>query len=282
MPDARAATCAVVAVAAGDGQPRARSRASARAVVDGGATMNPSTADLLAAIEARTRARGRRAPEQRNVIMSAEQAAEHASKPVRVVPTRSIQAGLAAMVAFDPARRRRRERRGDGGGGRRRSRPARSRSRRATSQLNGVAVTQGHVARARRRGAGRGRRRRSTRSRARCSSGCSREPRGVLTLLDRRGRAGARRRSSPSSRDARIRSSSSRCTTAASRTTRCSSRPSDDRSAVRVVLVEDNDVFRETLELLLRPARRPRRRRRASPTATRRRDVCASSSPTSC
>jgi dihydroxyacetone kinase-like predicted kinase len=35
--------------------------------------------------------------------MSAEQAAEHAAKVVRVIPTRSIQAGLAALVSFDPA-----------------------------------------------------------------------------------------------------------------------------------------------------------------------------------
>jgi uncharacterized protein len=37
------------------------------------------------------------------VIMSAEQAADHSSKRVRVVPTRSLQAGLAALIAFDPS-----------------------------------------------------------------------------------------------------------------------------------------------------------------------------------
>ena len=41
-------------------------------------------------------------PNNGNVIMSAEQAADHSSKVVRVVPTRSVQAGLAALVAFDP------------------------------------------------------------------------------------------------------------------------------------------------------------------------------------
>ena len=41
-------------------------------------------------------------PNNGNVLMSAEQAADHSSKTVRVVPTRSLQAGLAALVAFDP------------------------------------------------------------------------------------------------------------------------------------------------------------------------------------
>jgi dihydroxyacetone kinase-like predicted kinase len=43
-------------------------------------------------------------PNNSNVLMSAEQAADHSSKTVRVVPTTSLQAGLAAIVAFDPSR----------------------------------------------------------------------------------------------------------------------------------------------------------------------------------
>jgi dihydroxyacetone kinase-like predicted kinase len=72
------------------------------AVVDGGPTMNPSTADLLAAIQTAGGEEVVVLPNNSNVIMSAEQAADHASKRVRVVPTRSVQAGLAALVAFDP------------------------------------------------------------------------------------------------------------------------------------------------------------------------------------
>jgi DAK2 domain fusion protein YloV len=103
LPGGEAAACGVVAVSAGAGN-RALFESFEAQVVDGGATMNPSTADLLAAIE------GQRAPavvvlpNSGNVIMSAEQAAEHASKEVRVVPTRSLQAGLAALVAFDRSR----------------------------------------------------------------------------------------------------------------------------------------------------------------------------------
>jgi DAK2 domain fusion protein YloV len=72
--------------------------------IDGGRTMNPSTAEILEAIEASPAAEAVVLPNNKNVVMSAEQAAEHASKPVRVLPTVSLQAGLAAMVSFDPAK----------------------------------------------------------------------------------------------------------------------------------------------------------------------------------
>jgi DAK2 domain fusion protein YloV len=104
VPDADAASSAVVAVAAGDGN-RALFESGGAFVVDGGRTMNPSTADLVAAIEAAGAPEVLVLPNNGNVIMSAEQAADHSSKTVRVVPTRSLQAGLAALLAFDPARR---------------------------------------------------------------------------------------------------------------------------------------------------------------------------------
>jgi dihydroxyacetone kinase-like predicted kinase len=65
--------------------------------------MNPSTSDLVAAIEAAPAPEVIVLPNNGNVIMSAEQAADHSSKKVRVVPTRSLQEGLAALIAFDPA-----------------------------------------------------------------------------------------------------------------------------------------------------------------------------------
>jgi hypothetical protein len=70
-------------------------------VVEGGQSMNPSTADILAAIEAATAPGVIVLPNNSNVILSAEQAARHSPKPVRVVPTRSIPAGIAAMVVYD-------------------------------------------------------------------------------------------------------------------------------------------------------------------------------------
>ncbi|HEX3807116.1 MAG TPA: DAK2 domain-containing protein [Gaiellaceae bacterium] len=95
-------TCAVVAVAAGAGNRTLFDSFGAR-VVDGGATMNPSTEAILAAIERVAAPEVVVLPNNGNVIMSAEQASDHSSKKVRVVPTRSIQAGLAALVAFDPS-----------------------------------------------------------------------------------------------------------------------------------------------------------------------------------
>ena len=94
--------CAAIAVAGGDGNRRLFESLGAR-VVDGGRTMNPSTAELLAALEAEGAEEAVVLPNDRNVHLAAEHAAEHATKPVRVVPTVSLQAGLAAMVAFDAA-----------------------------------------------------------------------------------------------------------------------------------------------------------------------------------
>jgi hypothetical protein len=90
----------VVAVSTGDGNRRLFESLGA-VVVDGGSTMNPSTADLVAALDALDAEEAIVLPNSGNVIMAAEQAAEHASKPARVVTSRSLQAGLAGLVAFD-------------------------------------------------------------------------------------------------------------------------------------------------------------------------------------
>ncbi len=95
--------CEVVAVVAGDGNARLFRSLGATQIVEGGQSMNPSTAEILAAVEAAAAPEVVVLPNNPNVILSAEQAAEHAPKPVRVVQTRSIPAGIAAMVAFDGA-----------------------------------------------------------------------------------------------------------------------------------------------------------------------------------
>lgn len=73
--------------------------------VAGGETMNPSTADLLAAVDALPESSVVLLPNSKNVVLAAEQAAEQSGKDVRVIPTRSVQSGLGALVAFDSSRR---------------------------------------------------------------------------------------------------------------------------------------------------------------------------------
>ena len=91
---------AVVAVVAGEGNRRLFEDLGAERIVEGGQTMNPSTADLLAAVDATAADEVVLLPNNPNVVLTAEQAARVAGKPVQVVPTESIPAGLAALVAF--------------------------------------------------------------------------------------------------------------------------------------------------------------------------------------
>jgi uncharacterized protein len=73
-------------------------------IVEGGQTMNPSTADLVRAIESVNAAEVVLLPNNSNVLLAAEHAAKNADRPVEVVPTTSIPAGLAALLSFDGAR----------------------------------------------------------------------------------------------------------------------------------------------------------------------------------
>ncbi|HZG49503.1 MAG TPA: DAK2 domain-containing protein [Thermoleophilaceae bacterium] len=93
--------CAVVAVASGAGVKRLYEELGVL-VVDGGATMNPSTYELLAGIHAAPGAEAIVLPNSPNVILAAERAAGLSEKPARVVPTTAPQEGLAALLAFDP------------------------------------------------------------------------------------------------------------------------------------------------------------------------------------
>ncbi len=97
------ATCGVVAVAAGEGNRRILESLGAALVVEGGQTMNPSAAELVAAAERTDAVEIVLLPNNPNVILTAQQAATLASKPLRVVRSDSIQRGVAAMVAFDPS-----------------------------------------------------------------------------------------------------------------------------------------------------------------------------------
>jgi fatty acid kinase len=104
VPDAPSERSAVVAVVAGDGNRALFESLGATKIVEGGQTMNPSTAELVDAVAAADADEVILLPNNSNVILSAEQAAELADKPVTVVRTDSIPAGLAAMVSFLPER----------------------------------------------------------------------------------------------------------------------------------------------------------------------------------
>jgi fatty acid kinase len=102
------ARCGVVAVVAGEGnrllfETLAEPIGTIR-VVAGGQTSNPSTAELVAALEELRADEAIILPNNANVRLAAEHAAEQAGRPAEIVPTDSIPAGLAALVAYDGSR----------------------------------------------------------------------------------------------------------------------------------------------------------------------------------
>jgi DAK2 domain fusion protein YloV len=96
-------TTAVVAVGAGDGIDGILRSLGVQELVAGGQSMNPSTAQILDAIEAAAADGVIVLPNNKNVVAVAEQAARLGSRPAQVVPTRSVAEGLASLLAYDPA-----------------------------------------------------------------------------------------------------------------------------------------------------------------------------------
>jgi len=97
-----AVTCAIVAVASGDGLVELFGQLGVQGVVTGGQTLNPSTAELLAAVEAVNAQQVVVLPNNKNIIAVAEQLDALTTKRVVVVPTRSMPEALAALVVYDP------------------------------------------------------------------------------------------------------------------------------------------------------------------------------------
>ena len=91
-----------VAVGAGEGVTQLFTDLGVDNIVTGGQTMNPSTDDILGAIQATPAGTVFVLPNNKNIIMAAEQAARLADRKVDVLPTTSIPQGLSAMLAFDP------------------------------------------------------------------------------------------------------------------------------------------------------------------------------------
>ena len=91
-----------VAVAAGEGLANVFIDLGVSAVVSGGQTMNPSTEDIVAAVQSVPAKTVFVLPNNKNIIMAAEQAQKLADRRIVVLPTRTIPQGITAMLSFDP------------------------------------------------------------------------------------------------------------------------------------------------------------------------------------
>jgi DAK2 domain fusion protein YloV len=94
----------VVAVVAGEGNKALFRNLGVDLIVEGGQSMNPSTEDIMRAVEKAAAPSVIILPNNGNVIMTADQTVSLTDREVFVVPSRSIQAGLSAAVAFDKRR----------------------------------------------------------------------------------------------------------------------------------------------------------------------------------
>jgi DAK2 domain fusion protein YloV len=98
----REVATAVVAVATGEGIRRIFHSLGVQSVVTGGQSMNPSTQQLLEAVEAAPAPEVVILPNNKNIIPVAEQVDALTDKTVRVVKTRGVTEGFAALLAYDP------------------------------------------------------------------------------------------------------------------------------------------------------------------------------------
>jgi fatty acid kinase len=92
---------AVVAVASGDGLIEVFGSLGAASVIPGGQTMNPSTKDILQAVEKTPSDKVIILPNNKNIISTASQVQSLTQKKIKVVPTKTIPQGVVALLAFD-------------------------------------------------------------------------------------------------------------------------------------------------------------------------------------
>ncbi len=97
-----AATIATVAVVSGSGLQQVFASLGCTQIVTGGQTMNPSTQELLAAIDATPAADVIVLPNNSNILLAAQQAQALSQKRVRIVPSKTIPQGISALIAFNP------------------------------------------------------------------------------------------------------------------------------------------------------------------------------------
>ena len=94
--------CSVIAVSNGDGIGDIFRSLGATRVVNGGQSMNPSTADLLDAVEAIASEHVIILPNNSNIVAVAEQVDSQTSKTIRVVETHTVTEGFASLLGYDP------------------------------------------------------------------------------------------------------------------------------------------------------------------------------------
>ena len=92
---------AFISVAMGDGITRVLKDLGVDYVIEGGQTMNPSTQDMMECISKLNAEHIFILPNNKNIIMAAEQAAEISDKDIRVIPTKSIPQGITAITMFN-------------------------------------------------------------------------------------------------------------------------------------------------------------------------------------
>ncbi|GMN98580.1 DAK2 domain-containing protein [Parageobacillus thermoglucosidasius] len=93
----------IVTVAMGAGVAELLKSIGAHVVIEGGQTMNPSTEDIVKAIESIGAETVFVLPNNKNIIMTAQQAASVVSQKVIVIPTKTIPQGMSALLAFNPS-----------------------------------------------------------------------------------------------------------------------------------------------------------------------------------
>jgi len=92
---------ATIAVVSGDGLADVFTSLGVTAIVAGGQTMNPSTKDLLQAVRAVASDKVIILPNNKNIVLTAEQVQSLTDKRIEVVPTQTIPQGVAALLTFD-------------------------------------------------------------------------------------------------------------------------------------------------------------------------------------
>lgn len=93
---------AIISVASGDGIGKLFKGLGVTDIIAGGQTMNPSTADIVKAVNASGADKALVLPNNKNIFLAAEQAADVADIPVEIVHSKTVSQGMTAMLAFNP------------------------------------------------------------------------------------------------------------------------------------------------------------------------------------